>query len=131
MTPALRIGDADRERASAQLGEHFAAGRLDSEEYAERLDACWTARTAADLAVLFHDLPALAPAARPVARTMPSRLPGPLRAALLVLLRAVALVLVIAVVAAVVLDKLPWWAIVIGVVVLLKTRRRSTRGCRA
>ncbi len=57
MSPALRIGDADRERAASDLGEHFAHGRLTHDEYDERLDAIWTARTAADLAPLFEDLP--------------------------------------------------------------------------
>ena len=55
--PQTRISDADRERAMADLAGHYADGRLDHEEYDERLDAIWTARTRADLAVLFHDLP--------------------------------------------------------------------------
>jgi hypothetical protein len=55
--PRLRISDADRERAMADLAMHYADGRLDHEEYDERLDAIWTARTRADLAVLFSDLP--------------------------------------------------------------------------
>lgn len=55
--PRLRIADSDRERAMADLAGHYADGRLDHEEYDERLDAIWTARTRADLAVLFSDLP--------------------------------------------------------------------------
>ena len=55
--PRMRIADSDRERAMADLAEHYAEGRLDHEEYDERLDAIWTARTRADLAVLFSDLP--------------------------------------------------------------------------
>lgn len=61
MAPELRIGDAEREQASAALAEHFAQGRLDDEEYAERLDAAWSARTRSDLAQLFWDLPATTP----------------------------------------------------------------------
>lgn len=53
----VRIGDADRERAMADLAMHYTDGRLDHEEYDERLDAIWTARTQADLRVLFDDLP--------------------------------------------------------------------------
>ncbi|MGH3413053.1 MAG: DUF1707 SHOCT-like domain-containing protein [Marmoricola sp.] len=53
----LRIGDAEREAASTALGEHFAAGRLTQEEYAERNDAVWTACTRGDLETLFTDLP--------------------------------------------------------------------------
>ena len=63
-----RIGDAERDVATARLSDHFAAGRLDHEEYDERLDAIWTARTRADLAVLFNDLPR--PQAAPPPRTI-------------------------------------------------------------
>lgn len=62
----LRIGDAEREQAAATLGEHYAQGRLTSEEHGERLDRIWAARTRADLGPLFRDLPggdgAVAPA---------------------------------------------------------------------
>lgn len=61
----LRIGDAQRERALASLGEHFALGRLTKEELDERSDAVWTARTGRDLAVLFADLPRPAPSGGP------------------------------------------------------------------
>jgi len=57
--PRVRIADSDRERAMADLSLHYTDGRLDHEEYDERLDAIWTARTHADLAVLFSDLPLL------------------------------------------------------------------------
>jgi Flp pilus assembly protein TadB len=53
----LRIGDADREAAARELGEHFALGRIDVEEHTERLEQIWSARTAADLAPAFRDLP--------------------------------------------------------------------------
>lgn len=52
-----RIGDAERERAMDELARHYAEGRLDHDEYDERLDAVGTARTAPDLAILFEDLP--------------------------------------------------------------------------
>lgn len=55
--PELRIGDAEREAAVAALGEHYAAGRLTKDEYDDRSDAAYRARTAADLAPLFADLP--------------------------------------------------------------------------
>jgi len=67
MSGGLRIGDAERDRAAAELGEHFALGRIDDDEHGERLDAVWTARTQADLDVLFADLPPLHPQA-PVSR---------------------------------------------------------------
>ena len=53
----LRIGDAEREQVAAALGEHYAQGRLTSDEHAERLDQIWTARTRADLQPVFRDLP--------------------------------------------------------------------------
>lgn len=56
-TDGLRVGDAERDRAAADLGEHYALGRLTADEHAERMDAIWTARTRADLAMLFEDLP--------------------------------------------------------------------------
>jgi hypothetical protein len=57
----LRIGDRERERAAAALGEHYAAGRLERGELDERLDAAYAARTLADLERLFADLPEPAP----------------------------------------------------------------------
>lgn len=53
----LRIGDAEREQAAAELGEHYAQGRLSADEHAERLDRVWAARTRADLGPVFSDLP--------------------------------------------------------------------------
>ncbi|MCW2867309.1 MAG: hypothetical protein JWR20_1497 [Marmoricola sp.] len=80
----LRIGDADREAAVADLGEHYAQGRLTKEEYDERADAVWSARTRSDLAPLFADLPgsAYAGAQRgtvpPLDRSwVPTSRPGP------------------------------------------------------
>ena len=48
----LRASDADRDAAAAVLGGAMAAGRLTSTEYAERLDAVYTAKTLGDLAPL-------------------------------------------------------------------------------
>jgi Flp pilus assembly protein TadB len=53
----LRIGDAEREGAARELGEHFAMGRITADEHGERLEQIWSARTAADLAPAFRDLP--------------------------------------------------------------------------
>lgn len=53
----LRVGDQEREQAVSALGEHYANGRLTRTEHAERLDAAWSARTRADLDLLFGDLP--------------------------------------------------------------------------
>jgi len=53
----LRLSDADRDRAAAELSEHFEAGRLTADEFDERLGRALQARSAADLAPLFADLP--------------------------------------------------------------------------
>lgn len=66
MNEHLRISDADRDRAAARLAEHYAEGRITTDEHAERLDAIWTARTGADLTPIFEDLPS--PAAPPPVR---------------------------------------------------------------
>jgi hypothetical protein len=53
----IRIGDAERDSAAWALGEHYAVGRLTEAEYDERSTLAWAARTHADLAPLFADLP--------------------------------------------------------------------------
>ncbi len=65
----LRIGTAERERAAADLGEHLAAGRLTTEEFDERVQRAYQARTGSDLAPLFADLPELNPPQPPRPRT--------------------------------------------------------------
>ena len=57
----LRIGTAERQDAVEALGEHFAKGRLDTEEFEERTAAAYGARTAGELHELFRDLPGGAP----------------------------------------------------------------------
>jgi Domain of unknown function (DUF1707) len=54
---ALRVSDADRERTVAVLGEHHAAGRLTYEEFVERMDSAYEARTRVELDRLTADLP--------------------------------------------------------------------------
>jgi hypothetical protein len=61
----LRIGDAERESAAADLGEHFAQGRLTVDEHADRLEQIWSARTRAHLVPVFRDLPGGTYGARP------------------------------------------------------------------
>lgn len=57
MDEQLRISDAEREAAAAELGEHYAQGRITTEEHAERLDRIWSSRTRGELAPIFRDLP--------------------------------------------------------------------------
>jgi hypothetical protein len=65
---ALRVSDAERDRAVSELSEHFQAGRLTSEEFDERSGLALRARTGNDLAQLLADLPRpAAPEAPPAA----------------------------------------------------------------
>ena len=58
---SLRVGDTERYEAATALGEHFATGRLDQDEYDARVQAAYAGRTRADLQALFADLPEPAP----------------------------------------------------------------------
>lgn len=55
--PKLRASDEDRDQAAALLREHHALGRLDSDEFTERLDAAFEAKTVGELDLLLRDLP--------------------------------------------------------------------------
>ncbi|MFP3992152.1 DUF1707 domain-containing protein [Streptomyces sp. E11-3] len=66
--PELRASDTDRERVAERLREAVAEGRLDMEEFEERLDAAYKARTYGELEPLTRDLPATTgPAPSPIA----------------------------------------------------------------
>jgi uncharacterized membrane protein len=62
---SLRISDTDRDAAVELLSEQYALGRLSRDEFDERSDAVWSAKTQGDLAPLFADLPVRA-TGRPV-----------------------------------------------------------------
>jgi len=53
----LRVSDADRDRAVAELSEHFQTGRLTQEEFEDRSGRALQARTGDELSELFTDLP--------------------------------------------------------------------------
>jgi hypothetical protein len=79
-----RVGDAEREAVTEQLREHYAAGRLTIDEFRSRLDAAYSAATAADLRRVTADLPTagLSPAGtawEAVGVAPPHHLPGPAR----------------------------------------------------
>jgi hypothetical protein len=52
-----RAADADREATCERLRRHHAEGRLDTEEFQERLDRCYQAKTVGELGLLVTDLP--------------------------------------------------------------------------
>ncbi|GGQ53110.1 DUF1707 SHOCT-like domain-containing protein [Streptomyces althioticus] len=63
--PDLRASDADRERVAEVLRDALAEGRLDMEEFQERLDATYQARTYGELAPITRDLPGSGTAVAP------------------------------------------------------------------
>jgi Domain of unknown function (DUF1707) len=64
--PELRAGDSDRQRVAERLRRAHDEGRLDLDEFDERVTAAWAARTYGDLDALTTDLPP-EPAVRPPA----------------------------------------------------------------
>jgi hypothetical protein len=57
--PRIRASDEDRERVVTLLREHHAVGRLTPEEFSERLDQAYEAKTMGELDELMSDLPAI------------------------------------------------------------------------
>jgi hypothetical protein len=57
MNENIRISDADREHVAERLREHYAEGRLTSDELDERVTAALNAKTYGDLRGLMTDLP--------------------------------------------------------------------------
>jgi hypothetical protein len=51
------VGDPDRERAVAELREHFAAGRLTLDEFSRRTERALSARSRSDLRAALAGLP--------------------------------------------------------------------------
>ncbi len=73
----MRVGDRDRDAVAHRLQEAFAEGRLDDDEFDQRMRAALTARVGAELATLTQDLPAstgLTP--RPAPQKVAGRKPG-------------------------------------------------------
>jgi hypothetical protein len=78
----LRASDADRDQAVAQLGNHHVAGRLDLEEFTDRVSRALASKTLDELDLLFRDLPATAKAPVPQGGSRPQVLrrgPAPWR----------------------------------------------------
>ena len=77
--PRIRASDKDRDRTAELLREHHAQGRLTPEEFDDRVDRTFTAKTIGDLDALLADLPATGPGLAPAAS---GRGPGRLAVAL-------------------------------------------------
>jgi hypothetical protein len=125
----VRIGDAERDRAIASLGDHFAAGRLTAEEFDQRMDQALKARFNEDLEPLFADLPRTV---EPDVQSNANRRPD-LHLAWSAMLWMAPLIVIFAVVAAVVLSA-PWlvWIFlwVFLITGLFRRRRRYYYGPR-
>ncbi|MFC7305291.1 DUF1707 domain-containing protein [Streptomyces monticola] len=65
--PELRASDADRDRVAERLRDALAEGRLDMDEFEERLDTAYKARTYGELEPLTRDLPAVSGSSAPAA----------------------------------------------------------------
>jgi uncharacterized membrane protein len=124
----IRIGDAERDRAIASLGDHFAAGRLTAEEFDQRTDQALQAHFNADLEPLFVDLPrTVEPAVEPNSNRRPD-----LHLAWSAMLWLAPLFVIGAVVAAVVLTApwLVWMFLWVFLITGLFRRRRRYYGPR-
>jgi Flp pilus assembly protein TadB len=55
--PNIRASDADRDATADLLRRHHAEGRIDPEEFQERIDHCYKAKTVGELDELVTDLP--------------------------------------------------------------------------
>ena len=79
MDDRIRTSDADRERVTTRLRDHFAEGRLTREELDERVTAALNARTFGELRRVLADLPEPAPVlqARPAGPGLAGRRRGP------------------------------------------------------
>jgi hypothetical protein len=71
----VRIGTSEREEAVRALAEHMTQGRLDVSEYDQRVALANAAKTRAELAVIFEDLPEPNPM-----RAIPKPVPVPVQA---------------------------------------------------
>ena len=63
--PNMRLSNAERTEVADRLSKHYGDGRLDEEEFNERLDRAMKAKTRADLDGMFDDLPGLEDTPRP------------------------------------------------------------------
>jgi len=139
----IRISDADRERVTSRLREHFAEGRITQDELDERISATLNAKTFADLRPIMADLPEPAPVGPQPGPVPPPWTGGPayryrrgprlLPIALIILLAAVVLPGAgWAFIAFIKIALLVWLAIcIVGIFTAASFRRRARRNRRS
>jgi Domain of unknown function (DUF1707) len=137
MDEHIRASDADRDRVTARLQEHFAAGRLTRDELDERVATVLHAKTFGELRPVLADLPEPVPAPQraPVlaaGRPWPARRPHFRLAPLFLLLLVTAVLLPPGgwLVLALLKVFLVFWllAMLAGVLVAGRIRHRMRRG---
>ncbi|MET7368047.1 DUF1707 domain-containing protein [Streptomyces sp. NPDC005566] len=74
--PDMRASDAERERVAETLREAVAEGRLEMDEFEQRLDATYKARTHGELEPIVRDLPVPGTAVAPLGGSSPVRAAG-------------------------------------------------------
>lgn len=123
VNPQLRVSDAERAQVADRLSEHYGDGRLDQDEFSERLNKAMSAKTQADLGGLLDDLPA---EQHPV-QEAGQRHRRPYRL-LLFLFVTIALVALAGHLSAALILPFPW--LLIGLLAFLLLRRRGSRAGR-
>jgi hypothetical protein len=122
----LRVSDAERQAVADRLGEHFAEGRLDQDEFDERAGRAMSAKTRADLSGLFEDLPDLS--TRPQTGTAPVPARPPRRHSHPILVLVLVVIVALAAAHLAVAATVPWlWLAFVAAILVLATRgtRRS------
>ena len=138
MDDRIRVSDADRERVTTRLREHYAEGRLSSEELDERVTAALNSKTFGDLRRVMADLPDAAmepgPAPQPPPWLTRPRLvvwrgPRLLPLALILLVAAIAIPSAGWLFVAFIKAMLVFWlvALVVGIFMANRYRRRLRR----
>jgi Domain of unknown function (DUF1707) len=100
LEPGIRASDAERDRVVGLLKQHFTDGRLSMDEFSDRMDVAFSARTRGELVTTLRELPVLAQHAAPgVApervRVRPRRAAPPVPAIPLVMLAVLLVMLVV------------------------------------
>jgi len=95
--PNIRVSHAERTEVADRLSKHYGDGRLDEEEFNERLDRAMKAKTRADLDGLFNDLPGEEPPRPPAGPPAPPMVRPPRRPSALPRIAFLAFVAIVAI----------------------------------